>query len=161
MAQCGDMRRRNLAHAPGVFCVGRCFCGRYCGGSRRPRQEAAVSVQCESHTVWTLSSSRLGLSVVFLFFLLADRLDTGANWLCSRIPLITPPAPTAQTRSRGRPPRHQPALLKPRLHAADLAPPVEVAEMEKVHELHAPFLLVREACPDAACASPAPLLCHG
>ena len=50
-----------------------------------------------------------------------------------------------QTRSRGRPPRHQPALLKPRLHAADLAPPVEVAEMEKVHELHAPLLLVREA----------------
>ena len=36
-------------------------------------------------------------------------------------------------------------LPKPRLRAADLAPPVEVAEMEKVHELHAPLLLVREA----------------
>lgn len=50
-----------------------------------------------------------------------------------------------QTRSRGRPSRLQRALPKPRLRAADLAPPVEVAEMEKVHELHAPLLLVREA----------------
>ena len=50
-----------------------------------------------------------------------------------------------QTRSRGRPSRLQRALPKPRLQAADLAPPVEVAEMEKVHELHAPLLLVREA----------------